>query len=154
MAMGSDRNAVSLIHCQAIILPFRLTNLFLTGYRNEARPVSVVIPEVQPIIREVDMSAKSLIMIVGAVVLAHIVIGCATTPKANAEEATLRITITATDDGEIKETVVGIKDGKEVPLTRESRSKNWGQILHSYTHREKEGPDLKERSGPTFPLTL
>ena len=62
------------------------------------------------------MSAKNLIMFIGAVVLAQTVIGCVTMPKANAEEATLRVTITVDDEGNIKEEVVGIKDGKEVPL--------------------------------------
>jgi hypothetical protein len=62
------------------------------------------------------MNTKSLIMFVGAVVLAHAVIGCATIQKADAEEATLRVTITADDYGNIKEEVVGIQDGREVAI--------------------------------------
>jgi hypothetical protein len=67
------------------------------------------------------VGAKWLITIVATVISVLIMAGCATvpTPKsygAMAQEATLKITITANKDGEISETVVGVIDGVEIPL--------------------------------------
>jgi hypothetical protein len=62
------------------------------------------------------MGAKRLIMFAVTVVLVLTSVEYTTIPNAIAEEATLKITITAQDDGTIRETVVGVIDGREISL--------------------------------------
>ena len=63
------------------------------------------------------MSVQRVITIVATVFSVLTMVGCTTVSgQATTRETTLKITITATEDGEIRETVVGVIDGKETPL--------------------------------------